>query len=61
MHLGLDDTAQRTGRAGEGHFYQHLFFVNVDAVNQAQVNDVDADFGIDNALQMLFDYIFLQA
>src|SRR5690606_10255243 len=60
LGLVLDDVRQRTGRRGQGHVDgRHVRVVDVDAVDQAEVDDVDAQFGVDDVHQGLAD-LFLR-
>src|ERR1700744_1031775 len=57
--LVLDDVGQRAGRRRQRHVDQRdgplLRFFEVDTVDQAQVNDVDAEFGVDDIAHRLLD------
>jgi hypothetical protein len=57
--LVLDDVGERAGRAGQGHVDGgHAVGADVDAVDQAQVHDVDAEFRVDHVPQRL-QHVFL--
>ena len=56
--LVLDDVGERAGRAGQGHVDGGHAVADVDAVDQAQVHDVDAELGVDHVPQCL-EHVFL--
>jgi hypothetical protein len=57
--LVLDDVGERAGRTGQGHVDGgHPVGADVDAVDQAQVHDVDAEFRVDHVPQRL-EHVFL--
>src|SRR5882757_7705278 len=56
LGLLLDDVGERAGGRGEGHVQGgDVGVVDVDAVDQAQVDHVDAQFGVDDVVQGLAD------
>src|SRR3712207_713422 len=57
--LVLDDVGQRAGRRGQRHVQdRHVGLgVDVDAVDQAQVDDVDAELGVDDVAHGLLDVL----
>ena len=57
--LVFDDVGERAGRAGQGHIDRgHAVVADVDAVDQAQVHDVDAEFRVDHVPERL-EHVFL--
>lgn len=57
--LVLDDVGERAGRAGQGHVDRgHAVAADVDAVDQAEVHDVDAEFRVDHVPERL-EHVFL--
>jgi SseB protein N-terminal domain/SseB protein C-terminal domain len=56
--LVLDDVGERAGRAGQGHIDGGHAVADVDAVDQAQVYDVDAEFRVDHVPERL-EHVFL--
>src|SRR5579862_1101688 len=58
--LVLNDVGERAGRAGQGHVDRgHAVAADVDAVDQAQVHDVDAELGVDHVPERLEDLFLL--
>ena len=56
--LVLDDVGQRTGRRGERHVEDDVVaLVEVDVVDEAQVDDVDPELGVDDVLHRLGDVV----
>src|SRR5882757_5308390 len=59
LGLLLDDVGEGAGGRGEGHVEGgDVGVVDVDAVDQAQVDHVDAQFGVDHVVQRLADLFF---
>src|ERR1700683_4880536 len=58
--LILDHIGERARRAGQGHVDgRHPLGVDVDAVDQAEVHDVDAEFRVHHVTQGLEDVLLL--
>src|SRR4051812_44436713 len=56
--LVLDDVGQRAGRRGERHVqHRDIALVDVDAVDEPQVDDVDAELGVDDVAHGLLDVL----
>ena len=54
--LVLDDVGQRAGRGRQGHVDDGVVvLVDGDAVDEAEVDDVDAELGVDDVAQRLLD------
>ena len=54
--LVLDHVGQRAGRPGQGHVDgRRLVVVDGQAVDQAEVDDVDAELGVDDVAQRLLE------
>src|SRR6478609_6586614 len=56
LGLVLDDVGERAGRRGERHVADGVVLaVDGDAVDEAEVDDVDAELGVDDVAQRLLD------
>src|SRR3954454_10381839 len=56
--LVLDDVGQRAGRRGQGHVDDgDVVLVDVQPVDQAQVDDVDAQLGVDDVAHGFLDVL----
>src|SRR5690606_8183329 len=53
--LVLQHVGERTGGAGQRHVDDDVPLVHVDAVDQAEIDDVDAQFGVDDVLEGVGD------
>src|SRR3954449_5462451 len=58
LGLVLDDVRERAGRRGERHVEDDVVsLVEVHAVDEAEVDDVDAELGVDDVLHRLGDVV----
>src|SRR5258708_4459030 len=57
VDLALEHRADRAARPGEGHLDLDVVLVDVDVVDQAEIDDVEPDLGVDHHLQPFHDLI----
>src|SRR5262249_41588780 len=58
LGLLLDHVGQRTRRRGQRHVHgRDVPVVDVDAIDEAEIHDVDAQFRVDHVLERLLDVV----